>query len=87
MLWQEAQSLGTRPSELLNIPDPYVAYCFDQAAGYLGNHIEVELDKIGNKVDAKERGIQQQKKAKLEALLSGTGAEPKKQFADPALMF
>lgn len=79
--------MGIRPSSLLAIDDPYVAYCFDQAAGYLGNHVELELDKIGNKTDAKERAVQQQKKAKLEAILSGSGDKPKQQFADPALMF
>lgn len=86
MTWQDAQSLGVRPSKLLDIEDPYVAFCFDQAAGYLGSHIELELDKIGEKVTAKEQGIREQKKQRLEAILAGKEAAQTKKFADPAAM-
>lgn len=44
-----------RPSELYDITDPFVAYCFDEAVATFGNFVKGELDKVeGQSKDAIE---------------------------------
>lgn len=40
MLLGVAQRYSKRPSELLDIGDPYTAYCFDEACAYIMNRID-----------------------------------------------
>jgi hypothetical protein len=35
-----ARQWKARPSELLDIRDPYVAYCFDEACAYIAEQME-----------------------------------------------
>lgn len=60
--------------------DPYVAYCFDSAVGYLGNYIEAELEKIQGKNAKSTAG---RREARLRGLLADG---PTKRFRDPAGM-
>ena len=39
-----AQRYSCRPSALLNVTDPYLAYCVDEAAAMAGVHRELEQD-------------------------------------------
>jgi len=69
-------------------PSSYEAFCFDQAANYWTSHVEAELDKIGEKKTAKQRGIETAREKALKRMLGTEGAEPTKgKFADPAMMF
>jgi len=54
LLWQDSQRWGVRPSSMMDIQDPYVAYCFDQAVGYLGTSIEGELREASSGKPSKE---------------------------------
>lgn len=79
----------TSPSEILGEKrGSYRAWCLDQAVQYFGNYIEVELDKVGQKSNAKQRKLEADRKRKLEQLLDPTPEVPKKgQYMDPALFF
>jgi len=55
-MYHKAQRWKTRPSEFLDIPEPYDAYCFDEAVDTWGQYVEGELDKITDK-NSKRRDI------------------------------
>lgn len=38
------QKLGTRPSALLHVIDPWVAFCVDRALYTFASHIEADMD-------------------------------------------
>lgn len=83
-LWQLSKSVQTRPSELIGLLAPYTSYCFDEAVVYLGQYIEVEMEKAsrprGKQRKAQRAAEKQQNRAsnRLRAIL---GMEQK--FADP----
>jgi hypothetical protein len=67
------------------IEDDYVAYCLDQACGYLGRSIEAALDRV----EAKNESDAKYKRARvLDRFLSDENdKKPRRgQFADPAAM-
>lgn len=77
----QARKWEVRPSNLLGIQDPYVAFCLDEAVYELASWIEDELEKVedrGKKRDPKKTAAK--KRARLEFLLTG---KIEKQFADP----
>lgn len=84
-LWQMASSTHQRPSTLLGIVDPYVAYCLDQAVVNFGEGVEAILQGITHK-NAKLQT--ERRRVKLLAILSETEEAEKKamtkQFAPPA---
>jgi hypothetical protein len=45
-IYQHAKAYGTRPSVILDIRDPYVAYCLDEAAATFGETVQAELDSL-----------------------------------------
>jgi len=81
-LYIEAKTWSVRPSSLVGLADDeYVAYCFDQAVGYVGRRIENELESVEGKNDAEI-------KHKREIVLSRYFSDNKVSgFADPAAMF
>lgn len=71
-----------RPSEIVGLDDPYVAYCLDEAIMYAGNYIEQQLDNVKQgkgKNAEKHRAAQQQ--IVLERILYGK----QQTFRDPAM--
>lgn len=81
----QAKDLAITPAEILGLTKgSYEAYCLDQAVWYLGNRITREVDKAGTKPAKGQANSEATKKAKLMKML---GEEPKKVFADPALLF
>jgi hypothetical protein len=85
LLYNEASSWSVRPSTLLDLQDPYTAFCFDQAINYWGKTIEGELEKVEGK-NAKDTELR--RKSILEKYLYPDGdGSSKHQFSDPALMF
>lgn len=50
-VYNHAKTWSTRPSQLLGLDQPYLAYCVDEAVATWGNHVVNELDKIDGKTD------------------------------------
>lgn len=75
----EAQLWRVRPSELVGIEDPYIAYCFDQAVGEWGSYIRSELSQIEGK---NAKAVEGKRTLRLKALLSD---DPKAKFAQPVV--
>lgn len=48
-LYVQAKTWNTRPSQLIDIDDPYVAYCVDEAVAMFGNTVSAELNDIYDK--------------------------------------
>lgn len=49
MLWQvwlDSKRWQLRPSDMIGVRNPYVAYCFDQACTYLGTQVEAAMDNV-----------------------------------------
>ena len=89
IVYGQAKAWQVTPSSLLGVKTgSYEAWCLDQAVNYFGNHVEVELEKVGQKLSAKERALQANRQRKLEKLLDPNPEVVKKgQFMDPALFF
>lgn len=79
----DSKTWNCRPSDLVAIEDPYVAYCFDQAVGHIGRSIEAELDKVESKSVAEG---EQKRKIVLERFLGDPEKPSKGLYADPAAM-
>lgn len=45
-LYQTAKTFSQRPSALLDVSEPFAAYCLDSACGEFGRAIENELSKV-----------------------------------------
>jgi hypothetical protein len=71
----------------MGVEDDYVAYCLDEAVGYLGTTIENELEQAGQKPskDAQKIKIARERVVKKH-FGDIRGAKPKK-YADPAAFF
>lgn len=65
------------------IEDPYVAYCFDQAVGFIGRAIQAELDGVESKTAAEG---EQKRKIVLERFLGNPDKPSKGLYADPAAL-
>ena len=77
-----AKTWSTRPSSLLEIKDPYTAYCVDEAVAAWGNFIENELASVEGKTSEE---VERKQIARLDQLLGRQQA--KGRFRDPADMF
>lgn len=66
-----------RPSEILNIEQPYIAYCIDNAVATFGRSLEAELNKVEGKTD-------KQRDAKRQRILAIWLDEPVKYRDPPA---
>lgn len=69
-----AKTFGSRPSQLLNIKDEYIAYCVDTAGAFLINKEKPNYKKIrqisgNNRGEDVERGINRNESA-LKALIA-----------------
>lgn len=76
-LFQDSKLWHCRPSSMVDIQDPYVAYCFDQAVSIWGGYVERELDKIEGK---NEKQVATKRRNKLMQLLE---ASDKQRFRSP----
>lgn len=76
-----ARTWGVRPSSLVDLEDPYEAYCFDSAVAEWGLYVQGELDKVEGK-NAKQ--VNARRRGRLEALLREPGKGGGSGFADPA---
>lgn len=91
-----------KPSELLGLDDPYVAWCLDEATYMWGSHVDHEVDRAGHKKQKGEDALKNKRLLTLNRLLdaeemplsvSEPVAEtpnadvPKGKFRDPATMF
>lgn len=62
MLWQtfvQAKTWGTTPSALLNIEEPYLAYCVDAVVAHFGNYVSSELAHVEGKTQKEVEGRQE----------------------------
>lgn len=84
-MYNHGKLWGVRPSELLDLDDPYEAYCLDEAAAYLGNTIQADL----NGVDASTPQAAEQETQKiLDSYFRPKEEKPRTgMYADPALLF
>lgn len=48
-VFQTAKTFNVRPSAILNVTDPYAAYCLDTAVGEFGRTVENELSGVEGK--------------------------------------
>lgn len=78
-LYRLAKTLRTRPSELVGLEDPYVAYCLDEAVMVFGDHVTTELEKVEGKKKERERKQRQ----KLGELLQLPDEQRFKPFRRP----
>lgn len=49
MLYNHAKKWSTRPSNLLDIDNSYVAFCLDQAVAYFGDTVSAALEQVEGK--------------------------------------
>lgn len=82
----DAKTWSCRPSDLLGIEDDYVAYCLDQAVGYVGRTIEAELEKAGSGAKNEEEA-EWKRKLVLDRYLGEEDKPQRGLYADPAAMF
>jgi hypothetical protein len=92
-----SKKFSQKPSSLLWLADPYVAYCIDEACYMWGHYVDYELDVAAR--DPKELNKKEIKSATarrtrtFERLMEGEQAESRPvsvsrtQFRDPATMF
>jgi hypothetical protein len=83
MLFVDAKTWSCRPSELMALDDEYVAYCFDQAVGYIGRSIEAELDKVEAKTPAEG---EQKRKMIFAKFFDEVDKPTRGLYADPAML-
>lgn len=85
LLDKMAQRYRTRPSELLALEDPYVAWCFDEAVMTFVVGVEAKLEEVptprGKKGHEKRKKLQDDLLSKLLRM-----PKPKLKFRDPADM-
>lgn len=83
LLFVDAKTWGCRPSELMALDDDYLAYCLDQAVGFIGRAIEAELDKV----EAKNEAEGEHKRKRVLAKFFDEEDKPSRGlYADPAMM-
>jgi hypothetical protein len=79
----EATTWNCRPSDLVNLDDDYLAYCLDQAVGYVGRAIQAELDKVEAKTESE---AERKRKLVFERFFGDTQKPSRGLYADPAAM-
>lgn len=65
------------------LDDEYVAYCFDQAVGYIGRAIDAELDKVESKTQSE---AEYKRKLVFERFFGEENKPSRGLYADPAAM-
>lgn len=70
-LFQNSQLWSTRPSDLVDIQDAYVAFCFDEVVASWGNYITRELEKVKGK---NEKDIERKRQNRFLQLLDAPDA-------------
>lgn len=65
------------------LDDEYVAYCFDQAVGYIGRAIDAELDKVESKTQSE---AEYKRKLVFERFFGDEDKPSRGLYADPAAM-
>lgn len=55
-LFQDAKTWNVRPSELVDIDEPYLAYCFDTAVADFGNDVVAALESVEGKTQSQIEG-------------------------------
>lgn len=86
-----AQAYNCRPSQLIDVQDPYAAYCFDEAVYLWASYVRNAVTEAGEQI----KGYQQKKimqQRVLQTLLrtrEQVAAEeiPKGMYRDPATLF
>lgn len=79
-LYNNAQLWNQRPSTLVNVTDPYEAYCLDEAVAYFGNRVTDEVGKIKDKNDKTQ---ERKRRNKLLQLLGVPAEQRFRQIARP----
>lgn len=80
-MYLQAKQWSSRPSEILDVQDPYAAFCLDSAIWEFGTYVESELESVKGK---NEKQRQAGREARLKSLLSDS--PDTKKFADPMAM-
>jgi hypothetical protein len=68
-VFQRSKTYGTRPSELLGIENSYIAFCFDEAIGFVGSYVQNELDGLKRKKGEKDESYSRRRTVLLMRLL------------------
>lgn len=81
-----AKQFRARPSQLVGVDDPYIAYCFDDATYTWGIFVEGKLSEAENGVSKPD-----QRRAARERMwkqiFEADESKPTGMFRDPAAMF
>lgn len=82
-MYNNAKTWSTRPSVLLDVSDPYVAYCLDEAVSYFGGTVEGELAQC----EGSGNDLMRARQIVLDQYFKSEDAPPTKGlYADPAFM-
>lgn len=76
-LYHLAKTWKSQPSQLLDVVDPFAAYCLDEAVAVFGNTVLNEMSEITHKKPKRQEELRQ-------AHLNRRLGIPRK-FADPAV--
>ena len=69
---------------LLDVDDPYAAYCLDEAVSYFGNMVEGEL----NQCEGSGNDLNRARQTVLDSYFKEPDSTPTKgMYADPAMFF
>lgn len=89
-LWKRSQAFRTRPSELIGLEDPLIAYFLDRGTWFLGTYVEDRVDAAGRNA---VKGVKNKKNAEalqngarlrtLDKLLGGGDSSVQRKFKDP----
>lgn len=86
--WHSAKDSNRSPSSLIGlIEGSYEAYCYDQAAWYVVNTVQNEVDKVGEKKAKGQAAQESAKNRKLRQMLGQGDTTAKGQYADPSALF
>jgi hypothetical protein len=72
LMFNQAKTWSTRPSELVGITGDYLAFCFDEAVASWGNFVTNELEKIEGKTD---KEVSRKRHGKLMQLLDAPDSQ------------
>jgi len=79
--FNHAKTWGVRPSTLMDMEQPYYAYCFDEAVAMFGNHVVHELEKVEGKT---EKEVTRKRHNKLMQLLDAPAEKRFRPMKRPA---
>lgn len=79
-----AKEYRVRPSALLGVSDPYIAYCLDESIFTWGNYVDNEVAQAGSKGNS-DKDKNRNRQRRLSQLLPDETT--KQKFRDPAQAF